>query len=197
MTSGTTTGMPANTGSATSGPIVPITGGAPGTSTGNMGLPPMSQQQQDKLFKELDKTYGGGMASLIMKFLMGGAGYNPQVLQNLTAQLQPGFERGQQNLMQQFSAGGSRFGSGAEVGMADLISQQNLEVGSIAAKLYEDSVNNFINVMMGTAAGNMKRIGSSPGLLGSIPEIIGGGSGGGGGGGASTATELAMMAMMA
>jgi hypothetical protein len=158
-----------------------------------MGMKQLSQHNQGELFKNLEKTYGAGVAQLMINFLQGGAGYNPQVLQNLIAQLQPQFNRAQQNLTQQFSAGGNRFGSGAEVGMADLLSQQNLEVGSIASQLYEQSVQNFMSVLMGAAGPDAKRIGTSSSTWDTISGILkmatpfaslipsGGGGGGGGG----------------
>jgi hypothetical protein len=151
--------------------------GAYGTMGGPLGLGESSQGFQS-LQSTLDKTYGAGTGNALVQFLASGAGYSPQVLQQLFAQLQPGFEQQQQNLLQQFSAGGGRFSSTAATGYADLLSQQGLDMGDIAAQLYEQAVSNYMNILgqAGTASANMKAnqpstwdvIGSALGLTGDV-----------------------------
>jgi hypothetical protein len=95
------------------------------------------------------------MASLLGQFLMGGAGYNPQVANALIAQMQPSIERGQENLLEQFSAGGNRFGSGAQIGLGDYLANTNLDIGSVLSNLYEQSVQNYMNALMNAPSQNL------------------------------------------
>jgi hypothetical protein len=97
------------------------------------------------------------MGELVFSFLQSGAGYNPQAINNLLAGLQPGFERQTQNLMQQFSAGGNRFGSGAQIAAGDLASQQQLQVGELETQMYEQAVSDYMNVLMGASGASTQR----------------------------------------
>src|SRR6516165_2466784 len=166
-----TGGFSANTGAYPSAPLPGSSPGAapPGLPGGGTGFSPpggipgtnlgsLTPNQQDKLLKNLNNTYGKGMGALIYSFLQGGAGYNQQAINNLVAGLQPGFERQTQNLLQQFSAGGNRFGSGAQIGLGDLASQQQLQVGELETQMYEQAVQNFMNVMMGVGKSSAERI---------------------------------------
>ena len=186
-----TGGFSANLGGYTSAPLPGSSPGAappglPGGGTGTLGTgsgfsPPggviglgnLTPNQQDKLLKNLNNTFGKGYGPLIYSFLQGGAGYNQQAINNLVAGLQPGFERQSQNLLQQFSAGGNRFGSGAQIGLGDLASQQQLQVGELETQMYEQSVQDFMNVMMGLAAPTAKRVASTPSLFDQIAGGIG------------------------
>ena len=89
------------------------------------------------------------IAAELAKFIQGGAGFNPQVAQALIAAMQPQVERGTENIMEQFSAMGNRFGSPAAVGLGDFESQVNLNMGQIFSQLYEQSVTNYLEVLMG------------------------------------------------
>jgi hypothetical protein len=129
--------------------------GAPGGYGGGggvLGLGVGSQGGFSQLQKGLDTIYGSGVGNMLTQFLASGAGYNPQVLQQLFAQLQPQFAQQQQNLMQQFSASGNRFGSGAQIGYSNLLGQQGLEEGDIASQLYEQAVQNYMSVLTGAGA---------------------------------------------
>lgn len=145
---------------------------------GGMNL--MTNKDLGRMYNSLKSTYGDGIAHAIMNFLSTGAGFNQDAINNIFAALQPGFERSQQNLIEQFSTSGNRFGSGAQIGLADLMSQQNLEMGQIETQMYEQSVNDFINTLMGVAGGNMQRKANSPGMmdtLGGILNLVGAGAG--------------------
>jgi hypothetical protein len=152
--SSSTTGTP---GSGSSSSTIP------GINVGNIS--DLSSGDMGSLLNKLDKTYGKGMGDLLAKFLSSGAGYNPQVLQQMFAQLQPGFANQQQNLLQQFSASGNRFGSGAETGYADLLGQQSLTEGNIAAQLYEQSVQNYMQILEGVSNMDATRIMNTPSAL--------------------------------
>ena len=186
--SSATPSFPANTGPYPSSTNL---GPPPGTSLTNTGqvasspfsfLQSMTPKDLGRLFNSLRSTYGDGMAHLIMDFLTSGAGFDQQAINNLLASLQPGIERGQESIMEQFSAMGNRFGSPAALGLGDFLSQVNLNEGQLITQMYEDSLNRFMDVMMGTAGTTAKRIADSPsfmdqlssgfGLAGSIGSAI-------------------------
>lgn len=158
-------------------------GGGPSTPFGGF-LSGMTNKDISRLFDSLKKTYGDGMAHMILDFLQGGAGFNQQAVNNLLASLQPGIERGEENIMEQFSAMGNRFGSPAALGIGDFLSQVNLNEGQLVTQMYEQALDRFMNVMMGTAETGAKRIAASPTGLDSILQGIG--LGGQAAGGASS-----------
>jgi len=144
-----------------------------GKATDPFGFGSMTPKDQSRLFDTLKKTYGDGPAHMILDFLTSGAGYNQSAINNLLASLQPGIERGQENLMEQFSASGNRFGSGAQIGLGDYLSQVNLNEGQLVTQMYEKALDNFMNVMMGTSESGGKRIASSPSVWDSISGGLG------------------------
>ena len=174
--------FPANTGGTSVGPPPSVTGlsaSGAGTGVGSTGL------SVSGLAKEIAKGTGipNSIATLLAQFLLGGAGYSPQVAQALIAQLQPSIERGQEDIMEQFSAMGNRFGSPAAIGLGDYMSQVNLNIGEILSGLYEQSVQNYMNVLMGIKKPQQQSGGTLGGLgalLGGIGGILGTSTGGGG-----------------
>lgn len=144
-----------------------------GKATDPFGFGSMTDKDKSRMYGELKKTYGDGTAHMIMDFLQSGAGYNQQAINNLLASLQPGIERGQENLMEQFSASGNRFGSGAQIGLADYLSQVNLNEGQLVTQMYEHALDNFMNVMMGTSGQTAGRIANSPSTWDSIMGGLG------------------------
>ena len=197
-----------NTGgySSSGGALLPSggTNATGGKATDPFGFGSMTKKDQSRLFDTLKKTYGDGPAHMILDFLTSGAGYNQAAINNLLASLQPGIERGQENLMEQFSASGNRFGSGAQIGLADYLSQVNLNEGQLVTQMYEKALDNFMNVMMGTSSQGAERIANSPSTWDSIMGGMGlassaaggitaglGAAGGGAGAGASILAGLA------
>lgn len=154
--------------------------GAPPGSTGIGGtLAGVTPGGWNDFLHELDKTYGEGTGSLIGSLFQSGFGFNQDAINNLFAALQPGIERGTESLAEQFSASGNRFGSGAQIGIADYLSQVQLNEGQLETQMYESSVQDMINTLMGVAGGNAKRIASTPSTLdqiGSIGSLIGSGA---------------------
>ena len=140
-----------------------------GTGTGSGSL---TSGQNKALESQLDKTYGKGMGALLLSFMNSGAGYNPQVLQQIFSQLQPGFANQQQNLLQQFSASGNRFGSGAQTGFADLLGQQSQTEGQIASQLYEQSIQNYMSILEGTSGADASRIAATPSTFDDITSLL-------------------------
>jgi hypothetical protein len=173
-------------------------GGSFGNLTGAIGgFGNLSLSSQQSLAKGLAKTYGAGTAQAIMDFLAGGAGFNQDAINNLFAALQPGIERGTESLAEQFSTSGNRFGSGAQIGIADYLSQVQLNEGQLETQMYEQSISNYINTLMGAADKNAGRIASSPSFmdtLGSLLPAISGAAGaasaGGVGGTAGTILDV-------
>jgi hypothetical protein len=147
------------------GPPVP---GAPTTNVGQAaaspigGMSTMSPKDLSRLFDSLKKSYGDGPAHAILDFLTSGAGFNQQAINNMLAALQPGIERGTESLASQFSASGNRFGSGAQIGIADFLSQVQLNEGQIEAKMYEDSIQRYMDVLMGTSGQAAQTKANSP-----------------------------------
>lgn len=184
--------FPANSGGyPSSGSSLLPSGGGPssnvpgaGNVTSLFGMGDMTSKDLGRLFSGLKKTYGDGTAHMLMNFLTSGAGFNQQAISNLLASLQPGIERGTENLMEQFSLSGNRFGSGAQIGLGDYLSQVNLNEGQLITQMYEQSLNDFMNVMMGTSSKVADNKASSPGGLDSILGGIG--LGGQAAGGASS-----------
>lgn len=158
------------------GGAVGVPGGA-GTGTGTGGgtggiLSGMSPADLKRLHDELGNTYGNGVAAAIMQFLQGGGGFNQAAVNNIFAGLQPGFERAQENLISQFSTSGNRFGSGAQIGLADLISQEQLNMGEIEAQMYQQSIQNSLDVLMGISKGTQSTLANSPSMMDSLTSIL-------------------------
>ncbi len=102
------------------------------------------------IIKGLEKSgLSGGVASLLAGFLKSGAGFNPAVAKALIDAMGPSIERGTENIVEQFSAMGNRFGSPAATGLVDFEGQVQLDIGQIFSQLYEQSVQNYLAVLMG------------------------------------------------
>jgi hypothetical protein len=180
--------FPANSGPSSPSGILSGTGltsTTGGNVSGVLGTGQLSQQDWTGIWRNLSKTYGSQMAGLLVDFLRGGAGFSPDALNALFASLQPQIERGEEDLMTQFSASGNRFGSGAQIGLGDFLSQVNLNEGEIAAKMQEDAITRFLDVLTGTSSAVASTKANSPSGLDSILGGIG--LGGQAAGGASAA----------
>jgi hypothetical protein len=190
-TFGANSGPYQTTNLAAGGTGAPGGGGTPGPFPGGIGgMSGMTNKDVSRMFSDLKKTYGDGIAHALMNFLSSGAGFNQAAINNLFAALQPGINRGTESLMEQFSTSGNRFGSGAQIGLADYLSQVQLNEGQIEAQMYETSVSDYINTLMDVANRNSTRIANSPSLtdkiLSPISAITGKDFLGGGGGGSSS-----------
>ena len=146
---------------------------------GGMNL--MSPTDLSRMYSSLKKTYGDGTAHAILDFLTTGAGFNQDAINNLFASLQPGIERGTESLMNQFSATGNRFGSGAEIGLGDYLSQVQLNEGEIETQMYEQSINDYMNTLLGVGSKVAQTKANSPSLLDTISGALGVGSSAAGG----------------
>jgi hypothetical protein len=193
--SGTSTSAPSSTNPLTAGfssstvPTFSANGpgatsllGAPPTANTNVanaassvvgGINQMSPSDLSSMFNSLKKTYGDGAAHQIMDFLTSGAGFNQDAVNNLFAAMQPQIERGTESLMNQFSSTGNRFGSGAQIGLGDYLSQVNLNEGQMETNMYESAVTNYINTLMGTSSQTAQRIAATPSALDDTLAIAG------------------------
>lgn len=165
----TTSLLPSGTGS-----------GGTGTSSPSNILSGMNPADIKRLHDELGNTFGNGVAAAIMNFLQSGAGFNQSAVNNLFASLQPGFERAQENLLQQFGLSGNRFGSGAQIGLADLASQEQLNLGEIETQMYEQSINDALSTLLDISKGTETTLANSPSTWDSITSalpLIGAGAG--------------------
>jgi hypothetical protein len=176
----TTPGFAANTGGAYSSSLnlgspagTPTTNVAQAASSPFSFLNSMSPKDLSRMFDSLKSTYGDGMAHQILDFMTSGAGFNQQAVNNLLASLQPGIERGTESLMSQFSASGNRFGSGAQIGLGDYLSQVNLNEGQLVTSMYEQSLQNFMDVMMGTGGAVAQNKASNPSIWDRVLSAIG------------------------
>jgi hypothetical protein len=182
--------FPANAGGYTSTNLAQVTPGGPTNATQSAATSPiggmnlMTPKDISRLFDTLKKTYGDGPAHAILDFLTSGAGFNQAAINNLFAALQPGIERGEEDLMSQFSASGNRFGSGAQIGLGDYLSRVKLNEGQLETQMYEDAINKYIDTLLSTSGKSADRIAQSPSGLDSILSGIG--LGGQAAGGASS-----------
>ena len=154
--------------SLTGAPAMPATnvGQAAGSAIGGMST--MSPKDVSRMFDSLKKSYGDGPAHAILNFLTSGAGFNQNAINNLFASMQPQIERGTETLMNQFSQTGNRFGSGAQIGLGDYLSQVNLNEGQLETQMYEQSINDYMNVLMGTSQQAAQTKANSPSMMDNI-----------------------------
>jgi hypothetical protein len=145
----------------------------------------MTQKGFNDFLKEMNKTYGEGTASMLASFLAGGAGFSQSAVNNIFAALQPQINRGTESIMDQFSATGNRFGSDAQLGLADYQSQINLNEGQIETQMYEDAVNNYMSVLTGMSGTRASAMAGSPSTMDKLMSALQ--IGGAGAGAASAA----------
>lgn len=99
--------------------------------------------------KALHKAgFSAGIAGELANFLQSGAGFNPAVAQALIAAMQPQINEQMATLEEQFGGMGLRAGSPMGVALGDFMGQVNLNEGQIFANLYEQSVQNYLNVLL-------------------------------------------------
>jgi hypothetical protein len=141
--------------------------------------------------------YPSYIAGMLADFLQGGAGFSPQVMQWLFQAMQPQIQQGQANILEQFGSAGLGMSSPAAYGLSNYLGQVNLNQEQIAAQLYEQAVQNYLDILLGgnklalakasvPQQGLGSLIGGAGQLLGSLSQI-------GNSGGSSAATDAAMV----
>lgn len=146
------------------------TSGIPGSGGNSMfpGLPPVSGH-------DLDKIYGKGVGNALSQFLSSGAGFNQNVVnaqQNATRPLEA---RGIENIMNAMGSHGLSNSSTAAIGLGDFETQFNAQLQSIFAQEYQQSVQNYLNVLMGVkgdAKENKAQSGNWMSMLSGIASAV-------------------------
>ncbi len=141
--------------SATSG----FTGG-----TGFPGLPGVDA-------KSLDKIYGKGVGTALAQFLSSGAGFNPAVIQAQWNAAQPIKNQTLSKMQTMFGDMGSAYSSTAAIGYGDFESQFNAALEGQFATEYQQSVQNYLNVLMGVKGDARDQQAQSPNWLSIAGEI--------------------------
>jgi hypothetical protein len=185
--------------SLTGAPNMPATNAGQAATSAIGGMSSMSPHDIQDLYNNLRKSYGEGMAHTLLDFLTSGAGFNQSAINNLFAAMQPQIERGTESLEDQFSATGNRFGSGAQIGTADYLSQVNLNEGQLETQMYQQAIQNYLSVLMPTASQSAQTVANSPSTLDQILSGVqlGGAAAGaiGGATGSNTLSTIAEAAM--
>lgn len=142
-----------------------------GLNIGDSSAGPFPYTQASQGFH--NAGYPNAIAGLLSAFLGGGAGFSPQVAASMIAALQPSIAQGQANIMEQFGSQGLSSGSPAAIGLAGFDSQATLDEGQILSNLYEQSVQNYMNVLLSgkKSASEMGGVGA---LAGGIGQLAGG-----------------------
>jgi hypothetical protein len=172
--------------------VRPTVAGVPNSGTsGGPNIPGSTLPQLGDYGGLTAAGYPPAVAQMLQQFLNTGAGYNPDVANAIIAAMQPQVERGTESIMEQFGGQGSRFGSGAQIGLADYQGQVQLDYGQIFSQLYEQSVQNYLSILSGAKAPQ------GPGILGDIASLLPGvgsilGAGGSSGIGAGIAGKLGL-----
>lgn len=158
--------FPANTSGTT-----PTTFGSGfgGTGSGS-GWPSFALGPEHDFQKAMLKAgFGFGVSGPLYQFLKSGAGFNPQVAQALINSMQPYVQRGEADILEQFSNMGLRNGSPAAIGMGDFLSQVNLNEQQVFAQMWEQAVQNYLSVLLSGKTGQPT---ASP--LAGLGQLVGG-----------------------
>lgn len=115
----------------------------PGGNSGFPGFP----QVQGSVFKDL---YGHGVGDALQQFLNSGAGFNQNVINAEQNAAMPLEARGVESIMNAMGAHGLSSSSTAAVGLGDFESQFNAQLENMFAQQYEQSVQRYLDVLMGT-----------------------------------------------
>lgn len=118
------------------------TSGVPGSNSMFPGLPQVSGH-------DLKDIYGKGIGNALSQFLNSGAGFNPSVVQAQMNAAMPIEARGVESIMNAMGGHGLSGSSTAAIGVGDFESQFNAQLQSMFAQEYEQSVQNYLNVLMG------------------------------------------------
>jgi hypothetical protein len=115
----------------------------PGGSGGFPGFP----QVQGSVFKDL---YGHGVGDALQQFLNSGAGFNQNVVNAERNAAMPLEARGVENIMNAMGGHGLSGSSSAAIGVGDFESQFNAQLENMFAQQYEQSVQRYLDVLLGT-----------------------------------------------
>lgn len=175
----------------------------PGADTG--GKPAYENGLDVNILGQLTSAYGEGAGDTLWNFLLNGAGYNPQIAQQLLSQFAPQISQGSANLASEFGAAGMGNSSSAGIAQGVFQSEMANNENNLLASLYEQGSNNYMNTLLGLSGvgGGGTNIGNNQGsALGTANSILGMISGGAGalsaaGVGGSTGTIATILSILA
>lgn len=131
--------------------------GLPTIGGPGIGVQPGSQGPFPQIdTDQLKKMFGNGIGGALTQFLNSGAGFNPQVIQALINQALPLEAKGSSRLMQQFGSTGNAYSSTAAIGLGDFEAQFDANLTAQIAQVYEQSVQNYINILENMLPGAQK-----------------------------------------
>lgn len=138
------------TGQAVPGQTSPMNASATGFDVSSLlGFGNGTSNPLHDITKALGKAgFSAGVAGELADFLSKGAGFNPDVANALIAAMQPQVQQQEADLLEQFGGMGLRGGSPAAYAMSNYLGQVQLNEGQIWAGLYEQSVQNYMNVLL-------------------------------------------------
>lgn len=124
--------------------------------------------------KSLDSLYGKDVGRALTSFLNSGAGFNPQVVQAQIDAAMPIEARTTARLESMFGNTGNAYSSTAALGVADFESQFNAALEGTFAQEYQQSVQNYIDIITGTLApAKQQEQAQKPTFLSTASEIAG------------------------
>lgn len=121
---------------------------------------------------QLNKIYGTDIGQAIQAFLNSGAGFNSNVIAAEMNAAMPIEARGRANLMNQFGNTGQAFGSASAIGLGDFESSFSAALEGMFAQQYEQSVQNYLNVLMGIAPDAKQQNAQRGSFLSSLTNIL-------------------------
>lgn len=92
--------------------------------------------------------FSAGVAGELWNFLQSGAGFNQDALNALFQSMQPQIQRGEEDILEQFSGMGLRNGSPAGVAFGDYLGQVNANQMKAEFDMYNQAVSNYMNVLL-------------------------------------------------
>lgn len=114
-----------------------------GGSTGSIpGMPQVTG-------KDLSKIYGKGIGNALSQFLNSGAGFNQGVIQAQMNAAMPLEQRALAQMSNMFGSNGLASSSTAALAFGDFESQFQANLENMFAQEYQQSVQNYLNVLMG------------------------------------------------
>lgn len=160
---GTPSGIP-----GVANPSSPFSTGFSGTVTGASGFPALPGVDA----KSLDKIYGKGVGNALSQFLSSGAGFNPAVEQAQFNQAQPVKAQALAKMQTMFGDKGDAYSSTAAIGYGDYSSQFDAALQGQFAQEYQQSVQNYLNVLMGVKGDAQQEKSQEPNWLSISSEIV-------------------------
>lgn len=121
--------------------------------------------------KSLDKIYGKGVGSALAAFLSSGAGFNPAVMQAQLNAAKPIEAKTLSKMQTMFGDTGSAYSSTAAIGYGDFEAQFNAALQGEFAQEYQQSVQNYLNVLMGVKGDAMQQHAQEPNWLSVASDI--------------------------